>query len=1033
LSEPSHTQSSWLRRLGIISWAACRCFTTLISYLGRLPSAKSPDLLAQINTEFVRSLLNTGEVLSREVPPGAPGSWRRSAWLFITISVYQSILSLILFVPGQFLAALTEDELQRIVSMAKLAVDRYESGGEGIFDTRSWLRWIPMPRRQKELIRERRSIWCATLHYTLGTAYLRLPLGDIAQNFEAGLRHYELAITRLERENLATLRILAAGIWTTVGTAWLHYPTEHRRACATRAAEALTKAKTIMAQYGSATHVTRALAGPALPSAVASLVGRGLKTVLTGAPDPLAEVLNPYFGIWVNGQLGVIYRELGQVENACECFELALAECAKHEEESLRAVIELNKGFTYLESKHGDPGKNLSTAIGSFDKALRLAGKGVSVQAFARARFGDVQACLTLEARRLLRPERRQGVFKSLSDHLRGIAKLTRSAGLHSLLQESLFLLAKICELQKDIPRTYRALVLAARVADRLRTKARTVRLTSYLIGSETPLYDFLIRISKEYALQLAGGSSQKQDDLRRTISYGALRFAERGRTAFLQTELANRDLLPKGAQREELREFHHLRREWRGREQRLLELESDPNANPNILAALRAQRNRLESRYLSELAQIRKAFDDSAYDPDRPISPACFDDIRTALNAGSNEEGAALVEYYITDRYLVVFVILPSRIVFAKCGLSRGELDELAGRWQRGLGMHYSHFEKGYLLQTLDRLRPAAETAAKSVADWERNHRRPIKHIVVVPHRFLHLVPLHAIALPDGRLWGETASIRYVPSASVLCRLLGLEAARESQRQPVSFGEPSRRAIAISYSGKNQVHPIGGRQSLVFNHEEARAVVEATRGDLLEGPEAVPEAVKRAIREANYVHFACHGGFSPDNALDAALELAPNPVTSSEGRLSLGEIFESVHLPRTPLVVLSACETGLTKVEERHEEYIGLPAGFLHAGAKTVVSTLWPVADVATWFLMRAFARQIAVGTKPAGALRCAQQKLRALSRESVIREITQAASKEPDPVRSRQMIDACRHLPQNNFPFASPYWWAGFIVNGL
>jgi CHAT domain-containing protein len=194
-----------------------------------------------------------------------------------------------------------------------------------------------------------------------------------------------------------------------------------------------------------------------------------------------------------------------------------------------------------------------------------------------------------------------------------------------------------------------------------------------------------------------------------------------------------------------------------------------------------------------------------------------------------------------------------------------------------------------------------------------------------------------------------------------------------------------------------------------------------------------VPEAVKHAIREADYIHFACHGRFSLDNPLDAALELAPDRVTGSDGSLSLGEIFESVYLSKAPLVVLSACETGLTKVEEWRDEYIGLPAGFLYAGAKTVVSTLWPVADVGTWLLMRSFAQQIAAGATPARALRYAQHELRGLSREYVLEEITRAASKEPDPYTRQQMLDEGQNLPQDELPFAGPYWWAGFTVNGL
>src|ERR1035438_2705278 len=107
----------------------------------------------------------------------------------------------------------------------------------------------------------------------------------------------------------------------------------------------------------------------------------------------------------------------------------------------------------------------------------------------------------------------------------------------------------------------------------------------------------------------------------------------------------------------------------------------------------------------------------------------------------------------------------------------------------------------------------------------------------------------------------------------------------------------------------------------------------------------------------ARYVHFACHGLPDTEMPLDAGLLLAPDLAPAGEsadqartGTLTLADILQSVRLARDSLVVLSACETGLVKIEERHEEYLGLPAGFLCAGAATVVSSLWKVNDVATW-----------------------------------------------------------------------------------
>ena len=75
-------------------------------------------------------------------------------------------------------------------------------------------------------------------------------------------------------------------------------------------------------------------------------------------------------------------------------------------------------------------------------------------------------------------------------------------------------------------------------------------------------------------------------------------------------------------------------------------------------------------------------------------------------------------------------------------------------------------------------------------------------------------------------------------------------------------------------------------------------------------------------------------------------------------------------------LVTLSACDSGLGK-EMGGEGLIGLVRAFQFAGARSVLASLWSVADVSTADLMKRFYGHLRAGKPKDEALRAAQVEL--------------------------------------------------------
>jgi CHAT domain-containing protein len=115
--------------------------------------------------------------------------------------------------------------------------------------------------------------------------------------------------------------------------------------------------------------------------------------------------------------------------------------------------------------------------------------------------------------------------------------------------------------------------------------------------------------------------------------------------------------------------------------------------------------------------------------------------------------------------------------------------------------------------------------------------------------------------------------------------------------------------------------------------------------------------ALSATLTEYRVIHFATHGIVDNEHPelSGIILSLFNDKGEPQDGFLRLHDIY-NLKLP-VDLVVLSACSTAAGK-EVVSEGLIGLVRGFMYAGSRRVLASLWKVDDEATGELMTRFHR---------------------------------------------------------------------------
>ncbi len=289
---------------------------------------------------------------------------------------------------------------------------------------------------------------------------------------------------------------------------------------------------------------------------------------------------------------------------------------------------------------------------------------------------------------------------------------------------------------------------------------------------------------------------------------------------------------------------------------------------------------------------------------------------------------------------------------------------------------------------------------------------RRGKSRLIVVADGELQYIPFGALPLPEGDVRPLLAryEILNAPSASAVALQRHLP-----HRSPPAgtvavladpVFDPADPRLAAQ-AGKRTAN--GGRLRsaspssflrLPWSRREAEAiaaVVPAGRSLVaLDFRASRATALSPELAGYRIVHFATHGIIDSRTPALSGMMLSRVDEHGAplEGFLGLRDVY-NLRLG-ADLVVLSGCETALGK-QVRGEGLVGLTQGFLYAGARQVVASLWRIEDRATAELMSRFYRGLLVeGRAPAAALRQAQLAILGDKR------------------------------------WRSPYYWSGFVLQG-
>ncbi len=288
------------------------------------------------------------------------------------------------------------------------------------------------------------------------------------------------------------------------------------------------------------------------------------------------------------------------------------------------------------------------------------------------------------------------------------------------------------------------------------------------------------------------------------------------------------------------------------------------------------------------------------------------------------------------------------------------------------------------------------------------------VRNLVFALDRVTRYIPMSA--LYDGK--------QYLIENYTIYNVLSASLTDTTAKLPTNIQDTKVLAMGVS-------NAVGGFPALNNVPKEVDNIVKSSKNDkgVYPGKEYLNQSFDyKTLRDNlignNILHLATHGKFVR-NRKDASYLLLGNGE-----KLAIPQIQTLADLGDIHLVVLSACQTALAAPNQDGIEIASLAYSFLHRKVKSVMASLWQVADSSTSTLMQNFYKNLANSKQPitkAEAMRLAQLQL------LYDKDVTVSDIKRGGLIA--EGIESSSSKKSESKTFAHPYYWSPFVLigNGL